>query len=516
MVSTPSSNHIKLFSNLDDNGILYYANGAGDKLPVAEMYSPVKEVTYAELWQMWQGLNGTFATGSYYLITDFQTIYDQPDYYCDGKLKNSVQVVSATTKPILVMATSKDRLSPDAYQIGDYSKDKIKYDISWYLTEFNHDAKGRITETIDEWGNRTDYDHRDIKFRRYLEYLPDSNITTTGVIKEYDCVSGVVVGDATNFSILVPGDIILIDLSSYTLGLRVDQVVDNLNMKVVVDGNYMSGVPGPFQTVSSYTVTPTDYSFNGQSYTFSVGYQTGQWNRYKEVYMGQADYNEYDSFYTFKDLNVGSCTNNIIGDFSNEYNSNTSPIILANNVFGVQCHNNNIGGGSVNNTTSNNFSLNTIKRFIGNVITGNMLSNNIHSNFEDNYIHTVLWNNVNCHKFGNNNIYQMTGNKIECSGFSSNIINSFVYNNIIGGSFDFNNAFDFSYNTISGGGYISNTSINNFIYNTISVELTNVDFTSSTLVYGNYNCNIFKNQAGLLRLSYYDGTDVLLIVDITD
>ena len=78
--------------------------------------------------------------------------------------------------PLNIFFISNNSLSPYAYQpkpsspLGYYNgfeKDRIKYDVSWNKTEFNNDAKGRITERIDSDGNRTDYDHRTIRFKRY-------------------------------------------------------------------------------------------------------------------------------------------------------------------------------------------------------------------------------------------------------------------------------------------------------------------------------------------------------------
>jgi hypothetical protein len=45
---------------------------------------------------------------------------------------------------------------------------KIQYDWTYNTTFVNGSpAKGRISERIDENNNRTDYDHREIKFIRY-------------------------------------------------------------------------------------------------------------------------------------------------------------------------------------------------------------------------------------------------------------------------------------------------------------------------------------------------------------
>ena len=168
---------IKLFSNSNDGGILYYMDSSGVPLPVGGgYYNPIVPITYSSLYSLYTG--GQFATGSFYLITDFETVYVQPDFYCDGTLKTTPTVKSKPSgwgyQAILVQAISNCSLSPNAYQpkpsgpLGFYTgfeKDTIKYDISWNKTEFMNNAKGRITERIDEFGNRTDFDHRTVYYK---------------------------------------------------------------------------------------------------------------------------------------------------------------------------------------------------------------------------------------------------------------------------------------------------------------------------------------------------------------
>ena len=109
--------------------------------------------------------------------------------------------------PIVVFATSNETISEDVYQIK-YPYDKIKYDWSWSTTEVTQSpAFGRITERIDEFNNRTDYDHRNILFKRYRSYFKDFQIN--GRITSMN--NGEVIGLNTNFSgDCNVGDVILI------------------------------------------------------------------------------------------------------------------------------------------------------------------------------------------------------------------------------------------------------------------------------------------------------------------
>ena len=77
--------------------------------------SSYEEVTYDELYTLYTG--GTLTPGGYYLITDFQSFYDQPDFDYNGNPISSITTYhTSSIEPILVLATSSNILSPNAYQ----------------------------------------------------------------------------------------------------------------------------------------------------------------------------------------------------------------------------------------------------------------------------------------------------------------------------------------------------------------------------------------------------------------
>jgi hypothetical protein len=454
-ITAPAATYVKFFSNFNDGGILYYMDDSGNPLPVGagSTYNPVTEITYSSLYSL-KTSNG-FATASYYLITDFDSVYDQPDFYCDGTPKTVVDNKGKPAgwgyQPILVLATSKNNLSPDAYQPSiasgyyyGFPLDKIKYDITWNKTEFNKNAKGRITERIDEFGNRTDYDHRTIRFRRYQNYVKDTQLT--GIITDYDCTNGTVAGSGSLFnSELTVGDIIIIDSKSdltYDIGLKVNHITSDGSFTAVVDSLYASGIPSSVPLNSSAYITPEDYSFSGKAYDFYSTTDTGEYNQYKEVYFGQGDANDCDKeVYTF---NLTNSTNNKIGNYSQVYLSGTNNVfILPNNVFGSSCKNNTI-----------------LDNFYNNQVGDNFFENNIGYNFSKNFIGDNFSRNTTI------------------DNFSSNIIGD------------------------------------NFKWNIVQTGVSSYDFTSATHVYGNYNCFMFSNSIGFVRLSYYNSSDVLVITDV--
>ena len=123
-------------------------------------------LTYAELTNLIT--NNLLIEGGFYLLTDFVTIYDQPDYDVNGNPKSSVVTKTAPNiEQIWILALSSNQIADRAYS-KTYPLDEIKYDWTYNVTEINGSpAKGRITERVDEWNNRTDYDHRTILFKRY-------------------------------------------------------------------------------------------------------------------------------------------------------------------------------------------------------------------------------------------------------------------------------------------------------------------------------------------------------------
>lgn len=182
-------------------------SGSTYHIPFSAMSTDLSvSVTYSELVEKITG--STLNTGSLYTISDFQTCYDQPDYDYYGNPIFSGNSRQADVDPIIVLATSPNTISYEAYQ-PSYPRDLIKYDWTWNTTEItNSPAKGRITERIDEYNNRTDYDHRAIKFKRYTTYFLGGTYSgrITGTTNPY------VYGSNTSFlSDLTVGDVIFIE-----------------------------------------------------------------------------------------------------------------------------------------------------------------------------------------------------------------------------------------------------------------------------------------------------------------
>lgn len=112
--------------------------------------------------------SGTLSKGQWYRITDFATMYEQPDYDNTNTATSTPTVITANVEPIIVFALSPTQLSPVAYQTA-YLKDIVKYELQYTTPLTSTPTKGRIIERVDEFGNKTTYDHRTILFKRYMD-----------------------------------------------------------------------------------------------------------------------------------------------------------------------------------------------------------------------------------------------------------------------------------------------------------------------------------------------------------
>lgn len=262
--------------------------GDGSNLTGIENYT---EVAYSGLVSMIN--SSSLKAGSFYLISDYRTCYDQPDFdYNNNSITSITTYHSASIEPIMVLATSENTLSVDAYQ-PIYPKDKIKYDHTFNTTEVTGGiAYGRITERIDEFGNRTDYDHRTILFKRYRSYFQDGTIA--GRIINMN--NGVVTGLNTNFTgDLTVGDVVMI----YHNNPLLYEVID-------------------ISSVSGMTVN----GFNYENFSDAVGYRCERMNSQQGLLDG--------CLYYFNDVANGEG----ISDGGNDmYNSgNYLNTNLANNI----------------------------------------------------------------------------------------------------------------------------------------------------------------------------------------
>jgi hypothetical protein len=438
----------------------------------------VESVTYFELTSKITG--STLCEGKYYLISDFQTCYDVPEYYVNGNPKGSnvIDYRQSNVDPIIVLATSVNTISSTAYQ-PSYPNDRIQYDWTFNLTPNTGGvAYGRITERIDEFNNRTDYDHRTIYFNRFMSYNKGSQLT--GEIKSYNSASGIMSGNDTSFLGEVEiGDVLLIDYDGQ-VGVKVVSAITDTELIVVVDEFFGNQINFTDNLIPFYLSTPT-----------------GNYYEYKEVYVGQKNEEDWNDYLTFN-LD-GSAIHNYVGDYSKFYLDEigtNSGFLLANNVFyGNKSYSNTIGDRSYNNTGTYWFARNTIAgRFYNNVIHNNgFYSNSIGEYFYNNIIKGYMYENTIRQYFESNTIYRNFNNNQIGNGLNNNVIYSDFYDNQIGNYFNSN--------TIGDNGNLGNFEFyrnrigNNFEYNTIRQYFQNNQI-GNQFADNTANGNFYKNAIG--------------------
>jgi len=423
--------------------------------------------------------------GQYYLMTDFQTCYDQPNYDNQGVAITTGNYKTGTTEPILLLAISANEFSPTVYSTL-YPKDKISYDFTWSTTEVTGSpAKGRITERIDEKNNRADYDFRAVQFIRYQAFFSEAYYGGTVSIDG----SGNVVGVGTDF------------INDFSVGQILG--ISTTNTNLIGGFAYYEILTVP--SVSGMTVTGTTFYPTSNRF-YSRGLMGGIRSPFKCNVQSES-YTGFTEYYTF---NANQNFNTYLGD-----NQNYSDFILSNNVFqGGNYEDMTFEGNVVGNTFDNFMTSTTCAPFFQyNIITNNFDRSTIGPDFKFNFIECDFQGNTVVGNFQYNMLGDNDGQDFDFNqvgwGFRNNFFtfsDSDCINNIIGNNFVENvihlsfarNVIgnNFAYNTITGA-FDDNQIGNGF--NTNNITQTFRDNVLGTDVYtNNFYGNFEKNTGGPL------------------
>jgi len=445
--------------------------------------------------------NGLLTPGRFYLMEDYQTCYDQPNY---DSLQNPIYTgnyMTGNTEPILLLAMSTTGFSPTVYSTL-YPQDKISYDINWNTTEITENpAKGRITERIDEYNNRTDYDNRSILFKRYDGYSYNENNPLTGLV----AISGI----TGNTGILYASSTGTTFTSNLYEGAFV--AIRNLNPSIF---EVISVEGDSFATISGATITETTDS----------PYYIANDDGVMSYYQPNVRQNQVYEFTTFGDaIDSEAAVNNYIGNQANlNIEWSVGDFILANNVFlsgeilnnkigdgsynntfNDVCENNQIGDSFYNNSTNDGFSNNIIgDSFNNNYITTNFNENKIGYNFNGNLL-------INSDFYRNNIGNDFNGNVCTSGDFQNNEIgnqfqNNEIYDNFykndIGNGYNNNSIYSNFYGNLIGNGYNNNTIYSDFFENSIG------DIFNSNIVGDNSNIGDYDFNGNRLGSDFQDNT----------
>ena len=346
-----------MFSNNSNNSniIHFIYNKLNNNVSNSNSNSTPLSITYSVLLNLIN--TNSLTINKTYLINDFQTIYDQPDFDSDGVPKINVSTLSGTIEPLIVNAISNNKLSQIAN--STLSNDIIYYDPLFIQTEIMAaPAKGRIILRIDSNNNMTNYDSKAVVFKRY-QTTPTSGIYT-------------IVNDNGNGSINnIP-----------TFG------INNYNIKLLNFYPDVVNISGPFQFILSNNIfgdgcndiSTGNYFYNN---TFGIGCYANTF--------GNVCYNNLIGYGFFYNILGNNFNTNIIGNnFKNNHivngfrqNPDPSSMGFENNAIGDNFRDNNIQSGFRQNTI--------ICTFIHNSISYDFQSNIIGSTqtgigFQDNVI----------------------------------------------------------------------------------------------------------------------------------
>jgi hypothetical protein len=356
---------------------------------------------------------------------------------------------TGAVEEIWVLALAPDRIASTAYS-KTFPNDKIQYDWTYNATLVNGSpAKGRISERIDEWNNRTDYDHREIRFIRY-----DDGAGNFTVIND----NGNASQDFLTFG------------NSYAT-----------NTGEIIKNNYI----GDYYTYNS---------FFGQEYSNNVIHAT---SFCIGNIFGIVCFNN-----TFGD-------DNYTNTFGNSNNSNTFGNSNTSNTWGNNNDSNTFGDGNDSNTfgddnNSNTFGDDNYSNTFGNSNSSNTFGNSNNLNTFGDYNNLNTWGDGNgSNTWGDNNNYKYLGGDDNDSntwgdGNDSNTWGDDNDSNTWGDGND-SNIFDTTqtmFNKVFGS-YIQNKdfTLQSYMYS------------------NDYEVKIFKASDGNIYSKYFNGTaDVITLI----
>ena len=317
---------------------------------------------------------------------DFQTVYDQMDFDNFGALKGSLVTKTGGVEQIWVLALAPNQIASQAYS-ATYPNDKIQYDWTYNTTFVNGSpAKGRISERIDENNNRTDYDHREIKFIRY-----DDGAGNFTVINDNGNASGEFLTFVQNFTGGIVYDNWLGDF--YSIGALYGQeyannvfsgefVISNNSSSLFYNNTFSGNVNN--NTFSGGEVYNNTFRANVNNNTFSG-------NVYNNTFRANVNTNTFSGGDVFNNTFSGYIFNNT---FSGEVNRNTFSGSVYNNTFSGNVNTNTFSGGDVYSNTFSGYIFNNtfngyviVNTFSGNVIA-NTFSGNVYSNTFSGYVNS--------------------------------------------------------------------------------------------------------------------------------
>ena len=484
-----------IYNRLNGTGLEVIEFGGGGSTIISK--------TYAEL-QSLVASNG-LVQGQQYLLSDYRTKHVIPN-------SSPVELNTGVLEPLILTATSTNKFHVEV------KSTTFPTDIIHYRFDDDSCEDGTRDSVNKKWAGgtirtgyisyrkstnnnlSTYYDWRNYKVRRWkldaIEWVSATLYLQREVVKSpsdgniYICTKDTTIDEITDPNAEYTHWSKWMDLSLQTSAnayLAFTHDISKLNF----------GNANPSNLIVANSVAGADYE---DFYTFCILTEPNNSSGIIADSIGGAIIGE-----GFKDFEIGKFDY----EFSNWWGNVTDA--LESNVFYLfpngdaecACYSNIIGGGSTCNTINSN-------NFYSNCINDLLQCNTIGDNFYSNTIGYDFYSNTIGYNFYYNTIGNIFYSNTIGNDFSCNTIGNYFYYNTIGDNF---------YSNTTGNYFYYNTIGNYFYSNTIVIPVQNIDWLNfvptPVHVSASYNTTIFKNSAGVNRLSYYDANDQLIITDIT-
>jgi len=453
-----------------DSEFNYFLNAVNDlQNDIDKLKS--QPVTHSELLDLI--VSNSLITGVFYLITDFKTIYKQPQSNIISNSSAGIEAgLDTPIEPLIVFATSENTLGLKAFS-PLYPQDEIWYDVTQNNTALYEWAVendcGQIYRRVTKNKNDFPYDVRNIKYRRWA--------LNTASIPLWS--------------------------STVTYGVRADVLYNNVIYRSTIPSSF-NNIPsalGAWIVLLDATTIRQFISWSpiGFDTSFSDGWYFGGVANINMSNKIPIDTNTYKDFYTFDDGNGANqieavnVHNNKIGEYK------VSGVLRLNNsiFIGNNFNSNTVGNNFNSNTVGNNFNSNTVgNNFNSNTVGNSFQYNTVGNNFNSNTVGNSFQYNTVGNSFGSNTIGNSFQSNTVGNNFNSNTVGNNFNSNTVGNNFNSNTVGNsFQYNTV-GNSFQYNTVGNNFQYNTVgnSFQYNTVgnNFNSNT-VGNNFNSNTVGN-----------------------
>jgi hypothetical protein len=431
----------------------------------------------------------SLVSGQYYLINDFRTIYDRPDFEGNGRtIKYPIETIYADNEKIIVQALSNNTLKKEAWSL-DYPQDYLEYDINIRETFVNKNpTKGKIIFRRDEKNNEMLFDFRGVTYKRYDKDGDNNFIYPYDTGTNNSQIVSVLEGDCWNIKQeRLEESFFNWWNSDFDLPCVTYKNVQASNFGLVSERNTINALYGIWKD-----------KYECEIYNSIINVNSGGSNIIRNFFADS--FIQVDRFY--ENIIESIWDSNIEIDGSSlKFSKNDIKTLINTNIYAEFFENKvNIINSSTFNTKVNNNIFNHVfecifngskfennefkKDCFGNTFLGEINDNVFNDEISGNSfnINSFIWNNtfqyVNGCEFGVCDIE----NNIITSNFQSNVINASLVRNNIGGRFENN--------------YLSGSIEENKLFNIIQSKIETTVFSYndiSNLEYGEYAGEITNN-----------------------